>query len=166
MESREIKSDCRPKELFKLGRKNVNLEIGYLFIPFGKTRNAKRRIPFSMRAANILDCRLRETDGNVFVSERTGEPIKSLKKVHLEVIKRSRIAHFRLYDLKHSFASHSVESSSDLITLKDLLGRASLQMVLCYAHPSENHRLTAIKKLEESRLGKSVLTNVQNTELV
>ncbi len=113
------------------------------------------QVPLSMRAANILDRRLSETDSKyVFVNERTGKPITSLKKAHQGAIKRSKIAHFRLYDLRHSFASHFVESGGDLITLKDLLGHASLQMVLRYAHPSEEHRFTAIKKMEETRLSK------------
>lgn len=142
-----LECGCRPEELFKLERKNVNLEMGYLYIAFGKTRNAKRRIPLSMLAASILEQRLSKTDSKyVFVNEQTGKPITSLKKAHQGAIKRSKIAHFRLYDLRHSFASHFVESGGDLITLKDLLGHASLQMVLRYAHPSEEHRFTAIKK--------------------
>jgi integrase len=127
-----LECSCRPEELFKLERKNVNLENGYLFVPFGKIRNAKRRIPLSMRAVNILDLRLAKTSGKyVFINERTGNPITSLKKAHhVGAIKRSKIAYFRIYDLRHSFALHFVESGGDSITIKDLLGYASLQMVL------------------------------------
>jgi site-specific recombinase XerD len=70
-------------------------------------------------------------------------------------VKRSKIEYLRLYDLRHSFASRFVESGGDLITLKDLLGHASLNMVLRYAHPSQQHRFAAIKKMEETRLSKS-----------
>ena len=147
---------CRPEELFKLECKNVNLEEGYLFVPFGKTRNAKRLIPLSKRAATILEQRIKQTNGKyVFVNELTGKPITTLKKAHQGALKRSRIEHLRLYDLRHSFASRFVESGGDLITLKDLLGHASLNMVLRYAHPSQEHRFAAIKKMEENRLSKN-----------
>jgi integrase len=150
-----LECGCRPEELFRLECKNVNLEIGYLFIPFGKTQNAKRRIPLSMRAAMVLDRRLRENNSKyIFVNERTGNPVTTLKKAHQGALKRSKIDPLRIYDLRHTFASRFVESGGDLITLKDLLGHASLQMVLRYAHPSEEHRFTVIKKMEENRLTK------------
>lgn len=146
-----IESGCRPEELFRLERKNVNLEDGYIFIPFGKTRSAKRLIPLSTRAANVLKQRLSENNGKyVFISAKSGKPITTLKKAHYGAIKRSGLEHFRLYDLRHSFASRFVESGGDLITLKDLLGHASLNMVLRYAHPSQEHRFSAIKKMEEN----------------
>lgn len=152
-----LESGCRPEELFKLERKNVNLEGGYLFVPFGKTRNAKRLIPLSTRAATILEQRIEESDGKyVFVNQMTGKPITTLKKAHQGAVKRSKIEHLRLYDLRHSFASRFVESGGDLITLKDLLGHASLNMVLRYAHPSQEHRFAAIKKMEEVQLSKVV----------
>lgn len=151
-----LECGCRPDELFKMERKNVNLEDGYLFVPFGKTRSAKRLIPLSSRAAEVLERRIKETDSKyVFVSDKTGEPITTLKTAHKGALKRSRIETLRLYDLRHSFASRFVESGGDLITLKDLLGHASLNMVLRYAHPSQEHRFTAIKKMEETRLSKS-----------
>ncbi len=146
-----MESGCRPEELFRLERKNVNLESGSIFIPFGKTRSAKRLIPLSSRALSVLKRRLSENDGKyIFTSSKTGNPITTLKKAHYGAIKRSGLEHFRLYDLRHSFASRFVESGGDLITLKDLLGHASLNMVLRYAHPSQEHRFSAIKKMEEN----------------
>ncbi len=168
-----LECGCRPEELFKLERRYINLETGWLFIPFGKTSNAKRRIPLSSRAAEVLEQRMRETDSNyVFVNQKTGKPITTLKKAHQGALKRSKLEHFRLYDLRHTFASRFVESGGDLITLKDLLGHASLQMVLRYAHPSEEHRFAAIKNgdgslVKNSRTVKNVKkVNVRETKFL
>jgi hypothetical protein len=38
-------------------------------------------------------------------------------------------------------------------------------MVLRYAHPSEEHRFTAIKKMEELRLSKGLMINLVLTAL-
>ncbi len=133
-----LESGCRPEELFRLERKNVDLEGGSIFIPFGKTRNAKRLIPLSNRAISVLKNWVSQNDGKyVFTNPKTGKPITTLKKSHYGAIKRSGLEHLRLYDLRHSFASRFVESGGDLITLKDLLGHASLNMILRYAHPSQ-----------------------------
>jgi site-specific recombinase XerD len=59
-----LECGCRPEELFKLERKNVNLKEGYLFVALGKTRSAKRLIPLSNRAATILEQRLVQTNSN------------------------------------------------------------------------------------------------------
>lgn len=151
-----LECGCRPEELFRLERKNVHLADGYLFIPFGKTRNAKRLIPLSTRATDILVRRIGETTCKyIFTGKNAENPITTLKKAHAGALKRSKIGHCRLYDLRHTFASRFVESGGDLITLKDLLGHASLNMVLRYAHPSQEHRFTAIKKMEEARLSKA-----------
>ena len=57
-----------------------------------------------------------------------------------------------IYDLRHRFATRFAESGGDLVSLKALLGHTNIQMVTRYAHPTERHRLDAIKKMEGVRL--------------
>jgi len=63
--------------------------------------------------------------------------------------KLSGVERFRIYDLKHTFATRAVEAGVDLVTLAALLGHSKIQMVLRYAHPTKEHQAQAIKKLEE-----------------
>ena len=58
---------------------------------------------------------------------------------------------FRLYDCRHTFASRAVENGIDLVTLAQILGHASLRMVMRYAHPSEQHKADAVRKMEKSK---------------
>ena len=37
----------------------------------------------------------------------------------------------------------------DLVTLAAMLGHSRIQMVLRYAHPTEEHQVNAMRKLEE-----------------
>ncbi|HEX8264579.1 MAG TPA: site-specific integrase [Pyrinomonadaceae bacterium] len=151
-----LETGCRPEELFRLERKNVNLFEKWIFIPFGKTRSARRRIPLSDRAFGVLAHQMREcVNEYIFINERTGKPITDVKKAHASAIKRSGIEYFRLYDLRHTFASRMAMAGVDLVTLKDLLGHSALDMVLRYAHANEEHRTLAIKKLERARLKKA-----------
>ena len=56
---------------------------------------------------------------------------------------------FRLYDLRHTFATRWVEDGMDIISLKDILGHSSIRMVLKYAHPGERHRADQMSKIDK-----------------
>ena len=77
---------------------------------------------------------------------------RSMLKVnnaHDGALKRSKVAHFRLYDLRHTWATRAAMSGIDLVTLAAMLGHARIQMVLRYAHPTQEHQNQAMQRLEE-----------------
>ena len=94
---------------------------------------------------------LDSNDEYIFLNPQTGKPITTLKTAHATAIKRSGLDHFRIYDLRHTFATRFVESFGDVVTLKELLGHANTRMVERYAHPTEQHKFDAIRKMEEQR---------------
>ncbi len=55
-------------------------------------------------------------------------------------MKNSKVAPFRLYDLRHTWATRAAESGIDLVTLAALLGHSKIQMVLRYAIPPKSIR--------------------------
>jgi integrase len=153
-----IDTGMRPEEVARIERKNVHLDKNYLFNPYGKTKSAKRKIPLTERVYQILEKRMHEIDGNyLFATESTGKPVTTLKTAHRGALARSKVAHFRLYDLRHTFATRFVEAGGDLVTLKTLLGHANLEMVTRYAHPTERHQFDAIKQMEAARKQRALL---------
>ncbi|HEX8396401.1 MAG TPA: site-specific integrase [Pyrinomonadaceae bacterium] len=150
-----VDTGMRPEEVARIEKRNVHLDKNYLFNPFGKTKSAKRKIPLTARVYKILEKRMREADGKfLFASDATGKPLTTLKTAHAGAINRSKVAAFRLYDLRHTFATRFVESGGDLVTLQTLLGHSSLHMVTRYAHPTEQHQFDAIKQMETARMEK------------
>ncbi len=78
--------------------------------------------------------------------------IGSVKKAHRSAATRAKIkGHFRLYDLRHTFATQTVASGADLPTLSSLLGRASILMTMRYVHPAAEQKRAAIEKYEKFR---------------
>lgn len=147
-----VDTGMRPEEVSKIERRNVDLERAFVNIPSGKTKAAKRRIPLTERAVSILRSRAKATSGQfLFENPETGTPITTLKTAHAGAIKRSCVENFRMYDLRHTFATRFLESGGDLITLQAILGHSNIQMVTRYAHPTEQHQFEAIKRMEAAR---------------
>jgi integrase len=70
----------------------------------------------------------------------------ALNKTASEIIRR-RLE--RLYDLRHTWATRAAESGIDLVMLAAMLGHSRIQMVMKYAHPTEEHQINVMRKLEE-----------------
>jgi len=156
-----LETGMRPDEIYRLERRNVHLDKGYLFNPGGKTKAARRKLPLSQRAIEVLRRRLLRVEGEfVFPSTRRGKNpsthIVKLNNAHYAAVKRAGVEFFRLYDLRHTFATRAAEAGVDIMTLAALLGHSRVQMVMRYAHPSEEHQFSAVKKIEAHRLAQLV----------
>jgi integrase len=153
-----LDTGMRPDELYRLRRENVNLALGTVFNPYGKSKAARRKLALTSRAAELLRVRLGAGE-SVYIFPLDGDPsrpIGDLNYMHRRALKDSGIAKARMYDLRHTFASRSVEAGVDLVTLAALMGHSKIQMVLRYAHPSEEHQLLAIRKLEEFTIARQI----------
>jgi integrase len=150
-----IETGARPEEICKLRRQDVHLERGYLHIPFGKTKAARRKIPLTDKALLVLEGRVKDAEGEYLFagrgSKKGEKPVIKLNRAHNGAVERSKVAWFRLYDLRHTFAARATEAGIDLVTLAALLGHSRVQMVMRYAHPTEEHQFGAIRKMQAFR---------------
>ena len=146
-----LETGMRPEEVYRIQPEYVNLAAGFLFNPFGKTKSARRRVPLNTTARNILIRRMAglgtpylfpcETD--------TERPVPKVNNAHDRAVKESKVAPFRLYDLRHTWATRAAEAGIDLVTLAALLGHSKIQMVLRYAHPTQEHQARSVERLEQ-----------------
>src|SRR5215831_6124483 len=68
-----------------------------------------------------------------------------------------RMIEFRLYDLRHTWATRAAESREvDMTTLAALLGHSKLNMVMRYAHPQEKHQADAVNRLEKANAAREI----------
>src|SRR4030095_2466064 len=149
-----LETGMRPEEVYRIRRENVRLDQGYLSNPYGKTKAAKRKLPLSERASSILAQRLEKAKGDYLFPGRIPSgmkpedagPIVKVNAAHTAAVKRSKVATFRLYDLRHTWATRMVQAGVDLVTLAAMLGHSKINMVLRYAHPTEEHQFAAMEK--------------------
>src|SRR5439155_10063629 len=155
-----LETGMRPDEVCRIRRENVHLDQGYLFNPFGKTKAARRKVPLTGKACALLARRLEKVKGDfVFAGRATDQPIIKVNRAHVGTLarinrirleaKESPIARFRLYDLRHTWATRAAMAGIDLVTLAAMLGHSRIQMVLRYAHPTAQHHAAAMRRLEE-----------------
>jgi integrase len=152
-----LDTGMRPEEVFRLRVENIDFKQKSIFNPFGKTKAARRTIPMTDDVLSLLKARSTKATlmGTPFVFSspyNIHKPIGSVKKAHRAAIERVKIKHhFRLYDLRHTFATRAVASGTDLPTLSALLGHASIQMTMRYVHPAAEQKRMAIEKFERFR---------------
>lgn len=79
---------------------------------------------------------------------RTHFAHKKVNNAHTATLTRSGVRRFRLYDLRHTWATRAAMAGVDLVTLAAMLGHSRVQMVMRYAHPTEEHQFNAMKKVQ------------------
>ncbi len=68
-------------------------------------------------------------------------------------LKRADIRDFRFHDLRHTAAGYLAMSGADMLTIADVLGHQTLQMVKRYAHLSDQHKAEALGRMNEALFG-------------
>lgn len=154
-----LDTGMRPQEVFSMRWEHVNWAAGAIFIPFGKTRNARRYVPMSQRVRAALEERLlfrarppQASHGlppTPVLREATGGlngwvfPARS-KRGHLTTVGRQwRSAREAadlpesvvLYSARHTFATHALAATGNLAAVMRAMGHSSAQTAMIYQHP-------------------------------
>jgi len=154
-----LDTGMRPEEVFRIEKAHLDFVQRSIFNPFGKTRAARRKLTMTNDVWSILrGLAASSKSPYVFPSpDRPERPIGSVRKAHDAAVRRANIAPaFRLYDLRHTYASRAVMAGVDLPTLAALLGHTSVQMTMRYVHPAEEHKREATAKIERFKTASAI----------
>jgi integrase len=146
-----LDTGMRPEEVFRIERANIDLVQRTIMNPFGKTKAARRKLTMTEEVLSIMKKRVGSSDSKyVFPSPDNPErPVGCVRKAHDGAVRRAKVKPaFRLYDLRHTYATRAVTAGVDLPTLAALLGHSSIQMTMRYVHPAEEHKREAAGKIE------------------
>src|SRR6266851_917884 len=155
-----VETGMRPGEVFAMRGNHVNLEARYVFVPFGKTQFARRTMPLTDRAIEVVSRRMPTytKDGRTMLATGSfkDDPGSLFpgRAAHQIVMRRHKALcrrlglDFRLYDFRHTYGSRMAMAGVDLMTLRELMGHSSITITQRYCHPTPEHKVSAMEKLE------------------
>lgn len=155
-----LEMGLRPEEVCLIQRQNVHLGTvpPFLHVPGGKTKNAKRDVVVTKRAAETLKRRLIQAKGEYIFPLRVGRafdwsrPMSELHPAHYQALEDSEIQPpFQIYDLRHTYGTRAIESGTDPLTLMRLMGHQDLKTTMRYVHLSKTHLAEAQVRIEQYR---------------
>ena len=149
-----LHTGCRKNELLKLEWRRVDLHAGLFHLEARHTKTARRRsVPRNAeaRAALMNRARFRATycpDSPWVFTHEDGSRLLDVKKSFRTACRRAGIADFRIHDLRHTCAAWLVSAGVPLMSVRDLLGHASIKMTERYAHLAPDNVRLAVRQLE------------------
>lgn len=136
-----------------LGLKWGQVDLGKRMIRVERTKSGKARvIPINSVLLDELS-RLKQANGKseyLFLCPASESPMKDVKTAFRTACRRAGIKGFRFHDLRHSAASKMVEAGIDLVTVSKILGHASIQTTMRYAHPTPENMRRAVETLAQN----------------
>ena len=153
----------RRGEILKLKWADVDFKNRIITIQESKS-GKKRMLPMDdtvCEALSLLPTRFQQ--GYVPSPVKEGQPRFGVQRPFGNAVTKANIDNFRFHDLRHTFASHLVMSGVDLMTVKELLGHATLTMTMRYTHLAPDHRMRAIKTLDSAYRTDTKSDTVENS---
>jgi len=152
-----LHTGMRRGEILGLKWANVDAARGFIFIEDSKSGRS-RKVPMSAAVLDVLRKLPRDSDF-VFYNPETKRPIQDVKNAFKKACRLAKkdsddkddpgIVGLRFHDLRHTAASKMIEAGVDLVTVSKILGHASIQMTMRYAHPTPENMRRAVERLAE-----------------
>lgn len=134
--------------------KETDFDFGSNQVRVNGKRNKQRIIPINIQLANLVKIYIRlrnqsiETSTDHLFVTKTGNkayPEMINHIVHQELNKLTTVGKTSPHVLRHTFATHLLNSGADLMAIKELLGHSSLSATQIYTHNS----IEQLKKIHQ-----------------
>jgi integrase len=154
-----LETGVRPGEAVSLKWRDVYLlpavhaELGYIAVRGGKSRNAKRNLSLTARAAEMLKLRkVAVKSAWVFPGDSPEAPIlvSSLDHQHDDVRTALKLSKdFVIHSLRHTMLTRLGESGAEAFTIMRIAGHSSVTVSQRYVHPTPEGMERAFERLEK-----------------
>jgi len=91
--------------------------------------------------------KVRRIDSQMVFPGSDPEQPTRIRKTWDTALKKTEIEDFRFHVLRHTAASYLAMNRTTLAEIAEALGHKTLQIVKCYAHPSEAHTTSIVEKM-------------------
>lgn len=137
---------CRSNEIAGLTWDEVDLNSAVLRLRATKT--GARVVHLSNAAVRVLASVPRKASTSfVFPATRGQGHYKGTPKVWRRVLTKAGLAHLRIHDLRHTFASTGLANGASLEVIAKLLGHREIRTTARYAHLADDHVRGALERI-------------------
>jgi len=158
-----VDTGIRPNsELFLLKWADVDVTAraespnGVIHVRQGKTESARRSVPLTPRAAEVLQRRKREAEAQpkkssfVFPGAGNSGHVISFQHPHEDAVEEAKLQPFEFYCWRHTFGTRAAQSGMDRFSLARLMGHSSPAVAArYYIHVTETHVAAGFGKFVE-----------------
>lgn len=141
-----LSTGMRKNEVLSLRWRDVDFVKG--FIRILDSKSGSRNVPMNALVFDLLHGLDRSREF-VFENLETKTHVQDVKTGFRAACRRAGLDGVRFHDLRHTAASRMVETGIDLVTVSKILGHASIQMTMRYAHPTPENMRLAVQRLGE-----------------
>lgn len=147
---------------FKTGALRVERQVhridGELVVSQPKTKASNRSVILPAPVVKVLAQYRQSVDSRWMfpspVSEDSPRDPTAVRKRLKTILERAECKHLRFHDLRHTFATTSLEHGMDIKTLSTIIGHVSSSTTLnIYAHVTDEMRRTAAVKIDQGITG-------------
>jgi len=148
----------------------VNVDFDLNGINFTETKtNRNRSVPMEPIVRKAL-LELSDQAGDaeyVFTNPDTETRYNDIKKSFSAACREAGITNFTFHDLRHTFGTRLADAGVDVVTIKELMGHASIVTTMRYLHATGQGKRGAITVLSEYRQRRrhKVVTNKKRQAL-
>jgi integrase len=156
-----LNTGMRQDDIFGLRWVNVHIREGYVLATDTKTGD-NRSVPVNNAVVRVLRRRIWLGAGSEYVfCNHEGRRLTVLTNAFWRAVKEANLfrweekngemkkTRFRFHDLRHTFGSRLGMNGYDLKTIMEIMGHKTAKVALRYQHPAPDHKLEAVKSLDE-----------------
>jgi integrase len=143
-----IHTGLRASEQWRLEWSDINFEQKVLTVRKLANTKSGRHIPLNKIALDALHTlhAMSGPDGPVFVNSKD-TPMTAHREWFDPAVAEAKVPNFTWHKNRHTFASRLAMAGVPILTISKLLGHATIQMTMRYAHLSPDHHQIAVDKL-------------------
>ena len=147
-----LNTGVRPTELFLLRWSVIDWQARTLTVEWWTSKGRKtRRLALNHDALSTIKTWRKQSaktkDGDLIFPAKREQPYTAAPSSWDTIVTDARLANFRWYDLRHTFASKLVQRGINLYVVKDLMGHASIKSTERYAHLAPSQGRAAVNSL-------------------
>jgi len=146
-----INTGMRISELLGLRAEDVDFHRDVIYVKETKT-DEDREVPMNNTVRELMKKLVDQSNKRgceyIFTNPKTGTRYRDIKMAWHNACRKAGIDNLRIHDLRHTFGTRAADAGVPLVAIGKVMGHASIQTTMRYAHATDEGKRRAVQALE------------------